>query len=83
MTDPDVSAFMDAIQRFHGSESTYVDSVHILEQAEDGQTPWDGRVWMFDLIDCLKAARCYAWNDWNRGRSNQGFAFKLERSLRR
>ena len=48
------------IRRLHGSESTHVGSVPVIEKFK-GETVWDGVVEVFDLINHPSAFRVYAW----------------------
>jgi hypothetical protein len=48
------------IERLHGVEAKYVQSVPIKEVFQ-GKTIWDGVVEVFDLIGHPKAKRVYAW----------------------
>ena len=44
----------------HGAESKLIERVPVYEQFQ-GETVWEGEVLVFELIDHLEAARCYAW----------------------
>jgi hypothetical protein len=55
-----IRTFREAIQRLHGCESTYVESVPVHETFE-GQTVWDGIVHVFSLQGHSTATRAYAW----------------------
>lgn len=48
------------IRDLHGTESTHVDSVVVVESFQ-GQTVWEGTVEVFDLHDHPQASRAYAW----------------------
>ncbi len=52
-------ALQEAIQNLHGCKSTWVESVSIKEEFE-GETVWNGKVQVFDLIDHPEATQCYA-----------------------
>ena len=49
------------IHQMHGSGSTHVESVPVLETFK-GQTVWEGTVEVFDLAMHPKAKQCYAWS---------------------
>jgi hypothetical protein len=51
----------DAIRHLHGAESTWVESVPVVEGLM-GQTLWAGEVQVFDLAPGSPAPRCYAWS---------------------
>jgi hypothetical protein len=55
-----IRAFREAIQRLHGCESTYLESVRVHETVE-GQAVWDGIVHVFRLQGHPSATRAYAW----------------------
>jgi hypothetical protein len=58
----------DAIRRLHGCESRYVEAVPVTETFKR-DVVWSGIVHVFDLVDCDKAERAYAWaelvDDWS------------------
>jgi hypothetical protein len=56
-----VSGLLKAIRRMHGCEAIWVESVPVRETFE-GETVFEDEVSVFVLIDCPKAARCYAWS---------------------
>lgn len=55
-----ISSLKQAINRLHGCQSRYVESVHVHETWQ-GETVWDGTVEVFDLLDHPTAKRAYAW----------------------
>lgn len=55
-----IRSFREAIQRLHGCESTYVESVPVHETFE-GQTVWDGIVHVFSLQRHPTTSWAYAW----------------------
>ena len=55
-----IEAIQDAIRGLHGCEARHVESVSIHEEFH-GQTVWDGKVEVFDLIGHPNATVCYAW----------------------
>ncbi len=55
-----IEELRDVIQRLHGAEARYVQSVPVKEVFQ-GKTIWDGVVEVFDLIGHPKAKRVYAW----------------------
>ncbi len=54
-------AIQKAIRDLHGCESTHVEAVPLAETFQ-GQTVWEGTVYVFDLIDHASASRAYAWS---------------------
>jgi hypothetical protein len=55
-----ISELQDVIQRLHGVEAKYVESVPVKETFQ-GKTVWDGVVEVFELVGHPKAPRIYAW----------------------
>ncbi len=60
MVDSSTEDLQEAIRKLHGCESRYLEAVPISETFE-GQLVWSGIVHVFDLADCRKANRVYAW----------------------
>jgi len=56
-----IEELQDVIRRLHGSESTHVETVPVVETF-NGQTVWEGEVEVFDLLDHPTASRIYAWS---------------------
>ncbi len=69
MQPKDVTTPKNAIRVMHGCESLHVESVPVKEEFE-GRTAWEGSVEVFDLIDCQKAKRAYAWLFQDGGKDN-------------
>ena len=61
------------IQHLHGADSTWRESVPVLEQF---QGIWEGTVELFDLRNHPKAKRCYAWS--NHHPANEQISVVLE-----
>ncbi len=61
MSEVPVAALRDAIRNLHGCDSTFVESVPVVERFK-GQIVWEGTVVVFDLIGHPKARRAYAWS---------------------
>jgi hypothetical protein len=61
MDDAGLEALQDAIRHLYGCESTWVESMPVIESFE-GKTIWDGVVQIFDLIGHPEAPRAYAWS---------------------
>jgi hypothetical protein len=60
--DPkEITKLKDAIRAMHGCESLHVESVAVKEVLE-GQTAWETKVEVFDLVGHGQAKRAYAWN---------------------
>lgn len=55
-----IEELKDVIRRLHGTESTHVETVPVVETFQ-GQTIWEGEVEVFDLHDHPTANRIYAW----------------------
>jgi hypothetical protein len=55
-----IEELQDVIRRLHGSESTHVETVPVVETFQ-GQTVWEGEVEVFDLHNNPNASRIYAW----------------------
>ena len=60
MADVPISALQDSIRGLHGCESTYLETVRVIEDFED-QRVWEGNVYVFALADHPTAKKCYAW----------------------
>src|SRR5262245_26932251 len=50
------------IQHLHGCDSRHLESVPVHEQFL-GETVWEGRVEVFEIIDHPRATRCFAWGN--------------------
>lgn len=61
MDDAGVEALRDAIRHMHGCESTWLESVPVVERFK-GEVVWAGEVQVFELVDHPKAKRAYAWS---------------------
>jgi predicted nucleotidyltransferase component of viral defense system len=60
--DPkEITKLKDAIRAMHGCESLHVESVAVKEVFE-GQTAWETKVEVFDLVGHRQAKRAYAWS---------------------
>ncbi len=60
MADVPILALQDSIRSLHGCESTYLETVRVIEDFED-QRGWEGNVYVFALADHPTAKKCYAW----------------------
>lgn len=56
-----IEELQDVIRKLHGSFSTHVETVPVVETFND-ETVWEGNVEVFDLHDNPKATRIYAWS---------------------
>ena len=56
-----IEELKEVIRRLHGTESTHVETVPVVETFQ-GQTVWEGEVEVFDLLDHPTASRIYAWS---------------------
>lgn len=56
-----IQALQEAIERLHGCQATFRETVPVVEQYE-GQTVWDGEVHVFDIKGHPTASACYAWS---------------------
>ena len=54
----------------HGCESTWVESVSVIETFQ-GKTVWDGEVQVFELREHSKTTRAYAWSHVTDGAKRQ------------
>ena len=61
MQEASIDRLRQAIRDLHGCESTFVESVPVLEKFE-GKTVWEGVVQVFELEGHRWASRCYAWS---------------------
>ena len=56
----DIAEIANAIRVMGKCDCSYVSSVPVKEIFQ-GKTIWEGVVEIFDLIDHIRADRCYAW----------------------
>jgi hypothetical protein len=56
-----IPALQKAIRHLHGLESTWLQSVPVVEKHE-GNTVWDGEVQVFTVTGHAKATKVYAWS---------------------
>jgi hypothetical protein len=61
MPEVPIAALRDAIRDLQGCDSTFVESVPVVERFQ-GRTVWEGAVVVFDLIGHPKATRAHAWS---------------------
>jgi hypothetical protein len=61
MDEAGTEALRDAIRNMHGCESTWVESVPVVERFK-GEVVWEGEVQVFELAGHPKAKRAYAWS---------------------
>jgi hypothetical protein len=54
-----IDELKDVIRKLHGSESTHVETVPVIETFQR-QTVWEGEVEVFDLHDHPTASRIYS-----------------------
>jgi hypothetical protein len=54
------SQLREAVEARHGGQATLVQTVPVPETF-DGQTAWEGVVYVFDLTGSPNATRAYAW----------------------
>lgn len=57
-----IEELRNAIQRLHGVESEYVETVEVVEEFE-GRTMWDGEVSVFKVTGHPQTDTAYAWID--------------------
>ena len=72
MQPREITELKDAIRATHGCESLHVESVAVKE-VFDGETAWEGKVEVFDLVGHRQAKRAYAWS-YRDGDQNKTFA---------
>jgi hypothetical protein len=59
--DPkEITKLKDAIRAMHGCESLHVESV-VVKEVFEGQTAWETKVEVFDLVGHRQVKRAYAW----------------------
>jgi hypothetical protein len=56
-----IYALKDAINRLHGCQSAYLESVPVIKKLK-GKIVWNGMVEVFALRGHANAKRCYAWS---------------------
>lgn len=56
-----IDGLRETIETQHGGSARFVQSVP-LKESHQGQTVWEGIVYVFDLADNPKATRAYAWS---------------------
>ena len=61
MEEVPIQALKEAILHLHGCNSTFLESVPVLETFR-GKTAWEGIVKVFELHGHPTATRCYAWS---------------------
>jgi len=54
------SQLREAVEKLHGGTATLAQSVPVRETFQ-GQTVWEGVVYVFDLVGHPTATRAYAW----------------------
>ena len=60
MPDETLESLKQAVEGLHSCKAKYRKKTHVKETFE-GQTVWDGDVYVFDLKDHPTAKRAYAW----------------------
>ncbi len=60
VSDFAIAALQDAIRGLHDCESTYLETVRVVEDFEDTRV-WEGNVHVFALEGHPTAEKCYAW----------------------
>ena len=61
MQEVPIERLRQAIRDLHGCESSFLESVPVLETFE-GETVWEGVVQVFRLYGHPDAYKCYAWS---------------------
>ncbi|MFZ5524971.1 MAG: hypothetical protein ACOY9D_12955 [Pseudomonadota bacterium] len=64
ISDEDVTALAQAVEKLHNAKAVFVRSYQVHEQFKD-ETVWKGTVSFFELIEHPSASYCYAWSDTN------------------
>ena len=65
-------SLQEAVQNLHTCKATFREKVQILETFE-GQTAWEGEVYVFALDGHPKASTCYAWSSEIEGSDKRKF----------
>ena len=61
MSEESLEALQQAVERLHNCKAKYKKKTHVKETFE-GQTVWEGDVYIFELEDHPKAKLAYAWS---------------------
>jgi hypothetical protein len=70
----------EVIHSLHGCHGVWIGSVQVTEEF-NGATVWDGEVQVFDLPNCARAPRCYAWSQDLDGSNRRRFFAVLHRAM--
>ena len=65
-----------AVETQHECLGTFRQVVRVIEQSE-GETVWDGEVFVFDLIDHATAKIAYGWSEPVPGSANRRFFYAV------
>ena|SRR6478672_1340451 len=63
-----LARLQQAIQELHQCDATFHASVPVHEKFQ-GETVWQGEVYVFDLVNHPRATRCFAWNAGDPGKN--------------
>ena len=66
MKIPELEALQNAIYKLHGCESTWLESVEVMELFPD-RTVWKGKVAVFAIEGHRTAKKVYAWSHAEKG----------------
>jgi len=73
MDEAGIDALKDAIKHMHGIDSTWIESVAVVEKFK-GAVVWEGEVQVFAVSGHRTAKRCYAWSHATEGAKRKFFA---------
>ena len=59
--ETNIKALKEVVEKTHGGEATFLESVHIVEKFDDKKV-WEGIVNVFMLEGHPAAKKCYAWS---------------------
>ena len=72
MTAESIEALQQAVERLHHCKATFKKKTRVKETFE-GQTVWDGDVYVFDLKEHPGAKLAYAWSSQVKGMNKRRF----------
>lgn len=69
-----IPALIDAIRYLHNCGAKHVETVHVREEAPNGELVWEGDVEVFALSGHVGAKRAYAWSEATKADRRRFFA---------
>jgi len=61
MNEASNESLRQAVEGLHGCKAAFKEVVHVTEEFE-GETIWDGEIYLFNLKDHPSAKICYTWS---------------------